>query len=129
MRRLNGRERRCDPFVGEAGAEGRLTESVELALKLGDGTVLIDPVDGSEPVVMSERLVSWEHGITLPPLEPRLFSFNSPHGACPVCDGESVSESRNTASQSIRDRSTPASRPFRTPCRANSTCRSAATPR
>ena len=76
-----------DRIVVKAGVKGRVTDSVELALKLGDGTVLIDPVDGSEPVVMSERLVSWEHGITLPPLEPRLFSFNSPHGACPVCDG------------------------------------------
>ncbi|MBI3204019.1 MAG: excinuclease ABC subunit UvrA [Myxococcales bacterium] len=76
-----------DRIVVKAGVKGRVTDSVELALKLGDGTVLIDAVDGSEPVVMSERLVSWEHGITLPPLEPRLFSFNSPHGACPVCDG------------------------------------------
>jgi excinuclease ABC subunit A len=39
---------------------------------------------------MSERLVSWEYGISLPPLEPRLFSFNSPHGACPECDGLGV---------------------------------------
>jgi excinuclease ABC subunit A len=76
-----------DRIVVKAGVKGRLTDSVELALKLGDGTVLIDPLDGGEPLVMSERLVSWEHGITLPPLEPRLFSFNSPHGACPTCDG------------------------------------------
>src|SRR6185369_6048843 len=63
---------------------------VVLELKLGDGTLLVDATDGSEPVVMSERLVSWEFGITLPPLEPRLFSFNSPHGACPTCDGLGV---------------------------------------
>ena len=67
--------------------KGRVTDSVELALKLGDGTVLLDLMDGEEPTVMSERLVSWEHGLTLPPLEPRLFSFNSPHGACPECNG------------------------------------------
>ncbi len=67
--------------------KGRVTDSVELALKLGDGTVLLDLMDDKEPVVMSERLVSWEHGLTLPPLEPRLFSFNSPHGACPECNG------------------------------------------
>jgi excinuclease ABC subunit A len=67
--------------------KGRVTDSVELALKLGDGTVLLDLTNDQEPVVMSERLVSWEHGITLPPLEPRLFSFNSPHGACPECNG------------------------------------------
>jgi excinuclease ABC subunit A len=76
-----------DRIVVKDGVKGRLTDSVELALKLGSGTLLVDATDGSEPVVMSERLVSWEYGITLPPLEPRLFSFNSPHGACPVCDG------------------------------------------
>ncbi|MGC4089567.1 MAG: excinuclease ABC subunit UvrA [Polyangiaceae bacterium] len=79
-----------DRIVVRDGIKGRITDSVELALKLGDGSVLIDATDGSEPVVMSERLVSWEHGITLPPLEPRLFSFNSPHGACPTCDGLGV---------------------------------------
>jgi excinuclease ABC subunit A len=79
-----------DRIVVREGAKGRIADSVELALKLGDGTLLIDPLDGGEPVVMSERLVSWEYGITLPPLEPRLFSFNSPHGACPACDGLGV---------------------------------------
>jgi len=79
-----------DRIVVREGVKGRLTDSVELALKLGDGTLLVDATDGSEPVVMSERLVSWEYGITLPPLEPRLFSFNSPHGACPTCDGLGV---------------------------------------
>ncbi len=79
-----------DRIVVREGIKGRITDSVELALKLGDGTVLLDATDGSEPVVMSERLVSWEYGITLPPLEPRLFSFNSPHGACPACDGLGV---------------------------------------
>jgi excinuclease ABC subunit A len=79
-----------DRIVVKDSAKGRITDSVELALKLGDGTLLIDAGDGSEPIVRSERLVSWEFGITLPPLEPRLFSFNSPHGACPVCDGLGV---------------------------------------
>lgn len=76
-----------DRIVVREGTKGRITDSVELALKLGDGTLLIDAGDGSPPTVMSEKLVSWEYGITLPPLEPRLFSFNSPHGACPTCDG------------------------------------------
>jgi excinuclease ABC subunit A len=79
-----------DRIVVREGVKGRLTDSVELALKLGDGTLLVDAMDGSDPAVMSERLVSWEYGITLPPLEPRLFSFNSPHGACPTCDGLGV---------------------------------------
>ena len=76
-----------DRIVIRAGTKGRVTDSVELALKLGDSTVLVDRGLGEPPLVLSEKLVSWEHGITLPPLEPRLFSFNSPHGACPVCDG------------------------------------------
>src|SRR6185295_11167665 len=79
-----------DRIVVREGVKGRVTDSVELALKLGVGTLLVDWQDGSEPSVMSERLVSWEYGITLPPLEPRLFSFNSPHGACPTCDGLGV---------------------------------------
>jgi excinuclease ABC subunit A len=98
-----------DRIVVKEGAKGRITDSVELALKLGDGTLLIDPADGGEPIVRSERLVSWEYGITLPPLEPRLFSFNSPHGACPVCDGlgvrSAIDESRVVpdASRSLRE--------------------------
>ncbi|MGE0327263.1 MAG: excinuclease ABC subunit UvrA [Polyangiaceae bacterium] len=79
-----------DRIVVKDSSKGRITDSVELALDLGDGTLLIDALDDSEPEVLSERLVSWEHGITLPPLEPRLFSFNSPHGACPTCDGLGV---------------------------------------
>ena len=76
-----------DRIVVRDGTKGRVTDSVELALKLGDSTVLVDRGDGTPPIVLSEKLVSWEFGITLPPLEPRLFSFNSPHGACPICDG------------------------------------------
>ncbi len=79
-----------DRIVVRAQSKGRITDSVELALKLGNGTLLVDSLDGSAPMVLSERLVSWEYGITLPPLEPRLFSFNSPHGACPACDGLGV---------------------------------------
>jgi excinuclease ABC subunit A len=98
-----------DRIVVKDSAKGRITDSVELALKLGDGTLLIDGGDGSEPIVRSERLVSWEYGITLPPLEPRLFSFNSPHGACPTCDGlgvrSAIDETRVVpdASRSLRE--------------------------
>jgi excinuclease ABC subunit A len=79
-----------DRIVIRDQSKGRITDSVELALKIGNGTLLVDLLDGAEPLVLSERLVSWEYGITLPPLEPRLFSFNSPHGACPACDGLGV---------------------------------------
>ncbi len=92
---LNGKlphdlEVMVDRIVVKEGSKGRITDSVELALNVGDRTILIDGMDGSEPVVMSERLISWKHGSVLPPLEPRLFSFNSPHGACPKCDGLGV---------------------------------------
>lgn len=76
-----------DRIVVRSGVKSRVTDSVELALRVGSGTLLLDRLDDAPPRVMSERLVSWEHGITVPPLEPRLFSFNSPHGACPQCNG------------------------------------------
>jgi excinuclease ABC subunit A len=94
-----GDEIKCDPnqthdlevvvdrIVVKENIKGRLTDSIELALSLGQGTILVDAADDSAPVVMSERLVCWEHGVQLPALEPRFFSFNSPHGACPACDG------------------------------------------
>lgn len=76
-----------DRIAVRPDARQRLTDSVELALRLGSGTVLLDFTDGSAVLALSDRLVSWEYGITLPPMEPRLFSFNSPAGACPECGG------------------------------------------
>ena len=64
----------------------RLTDSVETALALADGLVAIDIVDG-ETMTFSERFACPEHGVGLPELQPRIFSFNSPHGACPRCTG------------------------------------------
>ncbi len=81
-----------DRIVVRADAKNRITDSIELALELGSGTVLLDAMDGSSPLIMSNVLVSWEHNLTLPPLEPRLFSFNGPHGACEVCGGLGVTE-------------------------------------
>jgi excinuclease ABC subunit A len=68
------------------GVKGRLTDSVELALKLGEGRLLA-AVEGEEPFWMSERFACIDCGVSLPPIEPRMFSFNGPHGACPGCDG------------------------------------------
>src|SRR6476619_1689831 len=64
----------------------RLTQSVETAVALGEGLVVIDIVDGEE-LTFSERFACTEHGVSLPELQPRIFSFNSPHGACPRCTG------------------------------------------
>jgi len=76
-----------DRVVLKDGLKGRLTDSVELALKIGEGRLLVDPGEGGEPIWMSERFACIECGISLPPIEPRMFSFNGPHGACPACDG------------------------------------------
>ncbi|MBI4092382.1 MAG: excinuclease ABC subunit UvrA [Candidatus Kerfeldbacteria bacterium] len=73
----------------------RLYESVESALKLGEGLVIIQKLraDSVEPVPDGEEMMFSEHfacsydGTNLPDLEPRTFSFNSPHGACPECTG------------------------------------------
>ncbi len=79
-----------DRIAVKEGVKGRLTDSVELALKLGEGRLLVDlSTEGErrEPLWMSERFACIDCGISLPPIEPRMFSFNGPHGACPACDG------------------------------------------
>lgn len=76
-----------DRIVLKDGIKSRVTDSVELALRLGEGRLLIDPGAGAEPIWMSERFACIDCGISLPPIEPRMFSFNGPHGACPACDG------------------------------------------
>jgi excinuclease ABC subunit A len=75
-----------DRLVLKEGLKGRLTDSVELALKLGEGRLLVQAGD-DEPFWMSERFACVDCGVSLPPIEPRMFSFNGPHGACPACDG------------------------------------------
>jgi excinuclease ABC subunit A len=64
----------------------RLAQSVETAAALADGLVAIDVVDG-ESMLFSEKFACPDHGVSLPELQPRIFSFNSPHGACPRCTG------------------------------------------
>lgn len=79
-----------DRVVVKEGIKSRLTDSVELSLKLGEGRLLVDQSTDkvrNEPVWMSERFACIACGISLPPIEPRMFSFNGPHGACPTCDG------------------------------------------
>ncbi len=65
----------------------RLTQSVETAIALAEGLVTIDLVESGESRTYSERFACPEHGVSLPELQPRIFSFNSPHGACPRCTG------------------------------------------
>jgi excinuclease ABC subunit A len=76
-----------DRVVLKDGIKGRVTDSVELALKLGEGRLLVQQEGEEEPFWLSERFACIDCGISLPPIEPRMFSFNGPHGACPACDG------------------------------------------
>jgi excinuclease ABC subunit A len=75
-----------DRLVMKADLRHRLTDSIETALSLADGLVNVDVVDG-DTLTFSERFSCPEHGVGLPELQPRVFSFNSPHGACPRCTG------------------------------------------
>lgn len=65
----------------------RLADSVETALKLADGLVIAENAENGEQTLYSEKFACPVSGFTIPEIEPRLFSFNSPHGACPNCDG------------------------------------------
>ncbi len=67
----------------------RLTDSVEIALKWGNGTIIVADISAktSIDIPFSEFLACPEHGTTLSEIEPRTFSFNTPHGACPECQG------------------------------------------
>jgi excinuclease ABC subunit A len=93
-----------DRIVVRAGIESRLADSFEQALKLADGLAYVDPADAPPEAESEKRLVAGEHappgritfsekfacpasGFTIAEIEPRLFSFNAPQGACPACDG------------------------------------------
>src|SRR5215470_10577514 len=75
-----------DRLMRKEGIRQRLTDSIELALKLADGVVKISPLDGDD-LIFSEKFACIQCGVSYPEITPRLFSFNNPHGACPNCDG------------------------------------------
>jgi excinuclease ABC subunit A len=75
-----------DRLVMKPDIRTRLWQSVETAAQLADGLVAIDAVDG-ESMIFSEKFACPDHGVSLPELQPRIFSFNAPHGACPRCTG------------------------------------------
>jgi excinuclease ABC subunit A len=72
--------------IGQSGTESRMADSVETALKLGAGVVLVSIIDGEE-LLFSEHFACVYCGISLGEIAPRTFSFNNPHGACPDCTG------------------------------------------
>jgi excinuclease ABC subunit A len=79
-----------DRIVVREGLGNRLADSLETALGLADGLVFVELVDGGERITFSSKFACPVSGFTIAEIEPRLFSFNSPFGACPVCDGLGV---------------------------------------
>ncbi len=82
-----------DRIVVKEGLAQRLADSFETALKLADGLAVVELADAkdkkgaAERIIFSEKFACPVSGFTIAEIEPRLFSFNSPHGACPTCDG------------------------------------------
>lgn len=75
-----------DRIVVKEGVESRLADSIETALNLSDGKLIVDIID-QEELVFSSKLACPVCGFSIDELSPRMFSFNSPFGACPDCDG------------------------------------------
>jgi len=77
-----------DRLVNTPESLGRLSQSVEQALEIAGGTVMVLDADSDETKLYSQRYACLDHpDIVIPELEPRIFSFNAPQGACPVCTG------------------------------------------
>jgi excinuclease ABC subunit A len=97
-----------DRLTVRGDLKGRLTDSVETALAAAAGLVVVD-VDGRRDLLFSRHLACSECGVSVPELAPRMFSFNSPYGACPDCGGLGVKKTFTAAklvadeSKSLRD--------------------------
>ena len=78
-----------DRLIMKEGIVSRLTDSLETAFSLTEGNVLVDVVGGEE-ILFSQNFACPDHGSCMDELEPRMFSFNNPFGACPTCSGLSV---------------------------------------
>ncbi len=76
-----------DRVVVRDGIQTRLADSIETALGLADGIAIAENADKDERTIFSAKFACPVSGFTIEEIEPRLFSFNSPHGACPACDG------------------------------------------
>lgn len=75
-----------DRVIVKEGIEGRVSDSIETALKLGEGLVIVSVI-GGEDTLFSEKLACADCGVSIDELAPRLFSFNTPYGKCDHCDG------------------------------------------
>ena len=76
-----------DRLVVKEGINERLTQSVETSLKISDGLLFVELMDTGERKIFSSKFACPVSGFTIEEIEPRLFSFNNPYGACPHCDG------------------------------------------
>jgi len=83
-----------DRIIIKPGQESRISEAVELAMKEGEGLVMVHFKDNDfeKEQTFSTKLACPEHGVSIEELEPRMFSFNSPFGACPTCHGLGFTE-------------------------------------
>ncbi|MGI9392619.1 MAG: excinuclease ABC subunit UvrA [Parvibaculales bacterium] len=79
-----------DRLIIKKSIEARLADSLEIALGLSEGLAIAELVGEKEKIIFSSRFACPISGFTIEEIEPRLFSFNSPYGACPVCDGLGV---------------------------------------
>ncbi len=79
-----------DRLVVKDGIATRLADSFETALELADGIVIAENAEGGERTLFSAKFACPVSGFTIDEIEPRLFSFNNPYGACPACDGLGV---------------------------------------
>ena len=75
-----------DRLIIKEGIENRLADSIEAVLKLADGLLIVDVI-GGEPIVLSQNFACPDCSISIDEIEPRIFSFNNPFGACPECHG------------------------------------------
>jgi excinuclease ABC subunit A len=86
-----------DRLIVKEAARSRIAESIETALEMADGLVKIDAGPGNDEWLLSESSACVDCGISFPEIAPRLFSFNSPHGACQRCDGLGTQQSFDPA--------------------------------
>lgn len=85
-----------DRIIIKDAIESRLNDSIETALKLTEGLVTVNIIDGEE-MLFSTKFACPEHGITLEEISPRVFSFNAPYGACPECNGLGMNKNVDAA--------------------------------
>ncbi len=93
-----------DRVVIREGLESRLADSIETALELADGLLFAEDAENGEQTIFSAKFACPVSGFTIEEIEPRLFSFNNPFGACPACDGIGT-EMTFDAEMTVPDRS------------------------